>query len=54
MEPVFYSAARNALGSLLDRVSDDKAPVKIVRRDSIRSWSWIKKNMKACRKPFTC
>ena len=33
METVFYSAARNALGSLLDRVSDDKAPVEIVRRD---------------------
>ena len=33
METIFFSAARTSLGGLLDRVSGDKAPVEIVRRD---------------------
>lgn len=33
MDTVFFSAARTSLGGLLDRVSRDKSPVEIVRRD---------------------
>lgn len=33
METVFFTKARSQLGSLLDKVHDDAAPIEIVRRD---------------------